>query len=220
MTFRHSHMIRVEVFFSLVYMIFGLITDRQTLSIMYIDITLIHSVKSLLIIHRQRSWSIRYGHGPHCRIELDWVDSTFIMERCLEEVHLLKQLSRVKWLSFTKISYHSYAFDDIRLNCNVFLLYRDTYRDLNTTNKLIISTRLYTSFTDSSKCSKLRNEWDLWIFNLVLGELSYVVKQTSFYFVEIKFSHELVLSEFYGIVHQVQWCFCYSWFLFFVFILI
>ena len=48
-------MIRVEVFFSLAYMFFDPVTERQTLSIMYIDTALGQSAKNINIIHRQRS---------------------------------------------------------------------------------------------------------------------------------------------------------------------
>ena len=44
--FEFLHMIGVEVFFLLVYMLFDLVTDRQILSIMHIDITLEQSAKT------------------------------------------------------------------------------------------------------------------------------------------------------------------------------
>ena len=44
--FEFLHMIGVEVFFLLVYVLFDPVTDRQILSIMHIDITLEQSAKT------------------------------------------------------------------------------------------------------------------------------------------------------------------------------
>ena len=54
MTVGYSRMIRVEVFISLAYMFVDSTTERQALSIMYIDTTFGQSVKNINMIHRQR----------------------------------------------------------------------------------------------------------------------------------------------------------------------
>ena len=57
MTLRYSCMIRVEVFFSLFYMLFDPVTDRQTLSIMD---------------NRYHSWTVRkkYKYYPQTKITI------------------------------------------------------------------------------------------------------------------------------------------------------
>ena len=97
----------------------------------------------------------------YCRKGRDQVDNLFTKDRFLRR-RLFVKMTLERYVAFLP----SNAFNDIRFIRNVFLLHRHISSLSPSTNTLIIPILLYTSSTDSVRCSRVRNEQDILVFNL------------------------------------------------------
>ena len=101
----------------------------------------------------------------YCRNGRDQVDNLFTKDRFLRR-RLFIKMTLERYVAFCYEDFLPLnAFNDIRFIRNVFLLHRHI-SSLSTTNTLIIPILLYTSSTDSVRCSRVRNEQDILVFNL------------------------------------------------------
>ena len=105
------------------------------------------------------------GIDHYCHNGRDQVDNLFTKDIFLRR-RLFVKMTFERYVAFCYEDFiTSNAFNDIRFIWNVFLLHRHI-SSVNTTNTLIIPILLYTSSTDSVRCSRLRNEQDILVFNL------------------------------------------------------
>ena len=115
----------------------------------------------------------------YCRNGRDQVDNLFTKDRFLKR-RLFVKMTLERYVAFCYEDFlPSNAFNDIRFIWNVFLLHRHI-SSLSTNNTLIIPILLYTSSTDSVRCSRVRNEQDILVFNLdqFQGSLRWVQLQS------------------------------------------